>query len=309
MRNVDMNRTCQRRRVVALVVVGAACGLFGQLNGGLAGTREDRHALWSEIRPVALKNCTLRRFGSVNDGGYLMCENLIAGIESAYSYGIDTEDNWGCEVSQKVGVGIHQYDCFTPHRPICSAVKQGWLMRFLERRIGDGRIMRVVQKWLMAGRFVFHDECIGPKAETINSHSFDTLANQTAKNGDTGKRLLVKMDIEGAEWESLMATPDEVLEKIDQLPLELHGVDKSRFAEAIRKLKQTFYLVSVHFNNHACSNDLDPFPSSAFQVLFVNKRLGVLDPAGPVRQPGSPPDAPDNPEKADCQPKDFFATK
>src|ERR1700733_6771185 len=81
MRNVNMNRTCQRRRVVALVVVGAACGLFGQLNGGLAGTREDRHALWNEIRPVALKNCTLRRFGSVNDGGYLMCENLIAGIE------------------------------------------------------------------------------------------------------------------------------------------------------------------------------------------------------------------------------------
>jgi hypothetical protein len=68
-----------------------------------AGIRADRQALWNELRPVALKNCTLRRFGSVNDGGYLMCENLLSGTESAYSYGIDTEDNWGCEVSQKLG--------------------------------------------------------------------------------------------------------------------------------------------------------------------------------------------------------------
>src|SRR5262249_44140048 len=139
-------------------IVGQLNG--GLVNGGLAGTREDRQALWNEIRPVALKNCTLRRFGSMNDGGYLMCENLISGIESAYSYGIGAEDNWGCEVSQKLGVGIHQYDCFTQNRPICSDVNQGRLMRFLRSRIGDARIIRVIQKWLMAGRVVFHNECI-----------------------------------------------------------------------------------------------------------------------------------------------------
>jgi len=272
-----VNRACQPCHVLALVIVVASCGPSSEHR---TGTREDRQALWNEIRPVALKNCTLRRFGGVNDGGYLMCENLISGIESAYSYGIGNEDNWGCEVSQKVGVGIHQYDCFAPHRPTCPN-----------------------------GRLVFHNECIGPKAETIDSHPFDTLANQIAKNGDTGKRLLVKMDVEGAEWESLMAMPNEVLEKIDQLPMELHYVDKPRFAEVIRKLKQTFYLVSVHFNNYRCADDLDPFPSEAFQVLFVNKRLGVLDLAGPAHQPGSPPDAPDYPEKADCQPKEFFTTK
>jgi hypothetical protein len=239
------------------------------LNEALAGTRENRQVLWNEIRPVALKNCTLCRIGSANDGGYLMCENLITGIESAYSYGIATEDNWGCQVSLKVSVGIHQYDCFTPNRPICSDLRQGELIRFLERQIGDGRIIHVIQRWLMVGRIAFHNECIGSKAETIDSHPFDTLANQIAKNGDTGKRLLVKMDVEGAEWESLMATPDEVLEKIDQLPMELHGVDDPRFAEVIRKLKQAFYLVSVHFNNHACSDDLDPFPSSAFQCCSL----------------------------------------
>jgi hypothetical protein len=29
---------------------------------------------------------------------------------------------------------------------------------------------------------------------------FDTLQNQIAKNLDAGKRLIVKSDVEGAEW-------------------------------------------------------------------------------------------------------------
>jgi hypothetical protein len=231
-----------------------------------------RQALWDEIAPVALKNCKLRRYGSVNDGGYLMCENLLNGIQVGYSYGIDTEDNWGCEVSQRYGIAIHQYDCFTPFRPTCAG-----------------------------GQFAYHNECIGPRTEAIDGHPFDTLANQIAKNGDTGKRLLIKMDIEGAEWDSLLATPNELLEHIDQLPMELHGVQDRRFIDLVRKLKQTFYLVSVHFNNWACSPRVAPFPSIAYQVLFVNKRLGVLDPALPGRVPGSSPDAPDNPDEADCQ--------
>ncbi len=234
--------------------------------------RRVREALRDELKPVALSNCTLQRVGSVNDGGYLMCENLVQGVEALYSYGIEHEDNWGCELSRKFGVPVQQYDCFTPDRPTC-----------------DG------------GKYVFHAECIGNKAETQQGKPFDTLSAQIAKNGDKGKRLIVKMDVEGAEWDSLLATPDDVLERIDQLPMELHGVNEPKFLDLVKKLKKTFYLVSVHFNNFGCSPSAAPLPSSAYQVLFVNKRLGVVDPSAPGRQPGSPPDAPDNPNAPDCQ--------
>jgi len=234
--------------------------------------RQIRQALLDELRPVTLKNCTLKRFGSANDGGYLMCENLIAGFESAYSYGIDIEDNWGCEVSREFAVRVHQYDCFTPHRPRCDGAPP-----------------------------VFHNECIGAETESVDSRPFDTLTNQIAKNGDGGKRLIVKMDVEGAEWDSLLATPDAVLSRIDQMPMELHGVNEPRFLELVRKLKRTFYLVSLHFNNHACAADADPLPAWAYQVLFVNKRLGVPEPSLPARVPGSAPDAPDDPAAPDCQ--------
>jgi hypothetical protein len=133
-------------------------------------------------------------------------------------------------------------------------------------------------------------------------HVFDSLQNQIARNGDTGKRLLVKIDIEGAEWEALLATPDGVLDRIDQIPMELHvqsGVT-ARHIQAIKKLKKEFYVVNLHFNNHACVSTMKPLPSWAFQILLVNKRLGVLDPSAPVPASMSPLNAPDNPHLPDC---------
>lgn len=232
---------------------------------------EVRTALLGELRTVTLKNCTLKRYGSANDGGYLMCENLTDGVQSAYSYGIASEDNWGCDVSRQFGVPIHQYDCFTSNRPTC-----------------DG------------GNFIFHDECVGPKAEMIDGHAFDSIPSQISRNGDSRKRLLVKIDIEGAEWDSLMATPDAVLDRIAQIPMELHGTDEAKFVDVVRRLKRQFYLVNLHFNNNACTRDAAPLPAWAFQVLWVNKRVGVPDPDGPSPAPISPLNAPDRPGE-DCQ--------
>lgn len=231
-----------------------------------------RTRLLEELRTVSLKNCTLKRYGGTNDGGYLMCANLLSGVQSAYSYGIGAEDAWGCQVSRELDVPVHQYDCFTEHRPAC-----------------DG------------GTFVFHDECVGPEAGPIDGQPFDTFVSQIAGNGDTGKPLLVKIDIEGAEWDSLMATPDEVLDTFVQLPMELHGVNEARFLEIVRRLKRTFHLVNLHFNNWACDESSSPLPGPVFQVLWVNKTVGVLDSEGPSPAPLSPLNAPDAASMPDCQ--------
>ena len=237
-----------------------------------ARARAVRMALYDELKPVALKNCQLKRYGGANDGGYLMCENLIQGVQTAYSYGIDTEDNWGCQVSHQLNVPVHQYDCFTEERPACAK-----------------------------GLFVFHDECVGAATEIVDGRQFDTVANQIARNQDIGRRLLLKRDVEGAEWDALLATPDSVLDAIEQMPMELHGVDERRFLELVRRLKTRFHLVNLNFNNHGCNPEIAPMPSRAYQVLWVNKRVGVLDPEAPVPAPPSPLNAPDNPSLPDCQ--------
>lgn len=238
-------------------------------------TREEqaRHFLFAEVQPVKLANCELERFGEKNDGGYLLCGNLLTSVKSAYSYGIAGYDGWGCAVSTRLKVPTHQYDCFDSTRPACPG--------------GDTQ---------------FHSECIGPDATTDkDGRPFDTLEHQIATNGDAGKQLVIKIDVEGAEWNSLMQTPDAVLERIDQIAIELHDFDRdvNRFIAVVTRLKEFFHVAHLHFNNYSCIRGLEPFPAQAYEVLFVSKRLAKVDGPGATRP--NPLDAPNNPALPDCQ--------
>jgi hypothetical protein len=270
-----MNRSMAA--LLAMIAAGAALiyavsAFWGPAAREETARQDIRQALFDELTTVTLKNCTLERYGSANDGGYLMCANLMDGAQAAYSYGIDKEDNWGCQVSKQLAVPVHQYDCFTPHRPTCEG-----------------------------GQFIFHDECVGARSEAVDGQPFDTITSQISRNGDAGKNLLLKIDVEGAEWDSLMATPDAVLDQIRQMPMEFHGVDQPKFVEVVRHLKRKFYLVNLHFNNFGCQSDVRPFPAFAFQVLWVNKRIGEIDEKAPSPAAMSPLNAPDQPGHPDCQ--------
>jgi hypothetical protein len=281
--NLRMRRRVTQAAALLLMVALVACGgsarTAGVADRGIRQGLDDhqnelnvRRALFDALKPVTLKNCVMKRFGSANDGGYVMCANLLQDVKAAYSYGIGGNDDWGCEVSKTFKVPVHQYDCFEPPNLSCPG-----------------------------GQFIPHNECVGPIATTEDRRVFDTVQNQIRRNGDRGRRLLVKMDIEGAEWKSILATPDDVLARFDQLPMELHGTSDPLFLDAVGKLKRNFYLVHLHFNNYACQPDLAPFPAGAFQVLFVNKRVGILGTPQSGDGTGREFDAPDSPQLPDCQ--------
>ena len=234
--------------------------------------RHYRQRLFAELQPAQLANCSLARFGSANDGGYLMCDNLLSSVGSAYSYGIEGRDEWGCAVSEKLHVPVHQYDCFVTTRPQCAGAA-----------------------------FAFHEECIGETRTDPQNRAFDTLANQVAKNDDEGKHLVVKVDVEGAEWGALGAVPGAVLDKVDQLVVEFHGTDQARYVDVLKKLKATFVVANVHFNNVTCHEGVRPFPAWAFEVLFVNGRLAKLAAPGWKRIVPAAAESPNDPTVPDCQ--------
>jgi hypothetical protein len=236
--------------------------------------RAIRERIYAELQPVRLTGCTLRRIGEAHDGGYLMCANLLE-AESGYSYGISNYDGWGCRVATDLGVPVHQYDCFDQRKPQCNG-----------------------------GRTQFHAECIAAASGVDNEgRRFDSLASQIARNGDASRRLVMKMDVEGAEWKSLLATPDEVLARIDQLAIEMHAnaADAPTQQRVIAKLKKHFHVAHLHFNNFGCMPTYRPMPSYAWEVLFVNKRLASPSTnTDPITRP-DPLDAPNNPAVPDCQ--------
>ena len=230
-----------------------------------------RQALFTEIQPVNVSNCELQRFGEAHDGGYLLCGNLLGAVKAGYSYGISGYDGWGCDVSRRLHIPVHQYDCFDLRQPSCPD-----------------------------GQTVFHGECVGTTRAVEDGRPFDTLAGQVVTNGDEARPLVMKMDVEGAEWDSFLLAPDSVFEHIDQLEVEFHHVDDDKFIAAMQRLKEFFDIAHVHYNNFSCDPDLKPFPSWAFEALLVSKRIAKTDgsaaPAGPTAL-----DAPNNPDAADCQ--------
>jgi len=236
--------------------------------------RQSRQALFAELQPVKLTNCELARYGEDHDGGYLACRNLLSNVRAGYSYGISGYDGWGCEISTELKVPVHQYDCFNTTVPVCAT-----------------------------GKTVFHPECVaGAQFVDADGRLFDSVEAQLAKNGDAGKHVIVKMDVEGAEWDSMLKTPDAVLERIDQMIFEFHGVQKdiARSLEVVLKLKKHFHVAHFHINNYSCERGNEPFGGWAYEVTFVNKRLATVDPAGRVALP-SPLDTPNNPNAPDCQ--------
>src|SRR3989440_7698891 len=158
MQHAFIKRPFIRVTFVIIALAAAAAVVITGLARRAAG-RKLREAILAELQPVALKNCTFARFGSANDGGYLMCENLIEPIDAAYSYGVGPNDDWGCDVSRRYHVPVYQYDCFDPARPTCNG-----------------------------GIFVFHNECVGNHTGSRASRFFDTLENQIRKNRQTAQR-------------------------------------------------------------------------------------------------------------------------
>ncbi len=231
-----------------------------------------RRALFAELQPVALANCELRRFGEPNDGGYLMCANLLGSVRAGYSYGINGYDQWGCDVSRTLRIPVHQYDCFNVEKPSCPD-----------------------------GTTIFHAECVGAAASKDDGgRVFETIAGQLEANGNSTDRLVVKMDVEGAEWDALLTAPAGVLQRIDQLAIEFHGANQRKYVSVVRRLKRYFHVAQVHFNNYACQGGLEPFPSWAYEVLFVNRRVGEA--AGLPAPPSPHPlDAANTRERPDCQ--------
>ena len=182
---------------------------------------------------MKLTNCTFERIGDAHDGGYVMCGNLLSRGKSAYSYGVANTDDWGCQCRAGSTSRFTSTDCFDTRPPACPGGTAG-----VSRRSASDR-----------------------RSSPRRAGCLTRVEAQIAKNGDRGKRLIMKMDVEGAEWTSLLATPDAVLSQIDQLSIEFHRVNDPKTLELIRKLKETFYVANIHFNNAACDTRVAPFPA------------------------------------------------
>ena len=153
-------------------------------------TAADRHllAIASRLAPTATPLHGQRRIGGAADGGYVMADALTGAC--ALSIGIGWDDSWD-EAALQAGVThVWQFDHTVERAP---RPLPGTTFTRLGVSARDER----------------------PGAPLIDLDTMWTIAGRPAE-------LVVKMDVEGAEWRSLAAASDEFYSATTQWVMEWH---------------------------------------------------------------------------------------
>ena len=157
-------------------------------------------------------------------------------------------------------VGIHSkkvsYILDADIRAFFDEISQEWLIRFLEHRIGDRRIIRLIQRWFKAGvledgrvtvgdRGTGQGSVISPLLANIYLHySLDLWAERFRRRQATGDMIIVRYAddfIVGFQHESdARCFLNEMRERLGKFALSLHPektrlIDFGRFAAERRK--------------------------------------------------------------------------
>ena len=117
-------------------------------------------------------------------------------------------------------------------------VSQEWLIRFVEHRIGDRRIIRLIQKWLKAGVLEAGAVSVSDKGTGQGSVISPLLANIY---------LHYALDLWAVRWRRREATGDMVIVRYadDFIVGFQHEIDARRFLDEMRERLRKFAL-SLH---------------------------------------------------------------
>jgi hypothetical protein len=181
--------------------------------------------LLSLLRPLDVVGPSLVRKGRNGDGGYVMLDAGIEGV--AYSLGVNDEVSWDVDMV-KAGCQVYQYDHTVSSAPVTHPS--------------------------------IHFFKTGIAAENSPDGVFKSLEYLLETNGHRGRRdLILKMDIEGSEWEVIEGLQTSTLDQFSQILAEWHFPEFSNIADpeelervlsVFEKLNQTHQVIHVHANNY-----------------------------------------------------------
>lgn len=210
------------------------------------------------------------RIGGPHDGGYVMLDGFDH-IRAAYSLGVGGEVSWDLAIADR-GIPVYQYDHTVPGLP-----SQHALFNFCKSGIA-----------------------------AVDEGEFVSIPSILHKNGHSGCRdLLLKIDIECAEWDVFDALSSEDIACFEQIIIELHGF--LRFAEpdwcakaqrVLGKIFRTHVCYHIHANNWADFRVIEGIPvPDALEAGFVRRDTHGIRPSSALYP--TPLDMPCHPDRPD----------
>ena len=185
------------------------------------------------LRPWTAPDLELIRLGGDHDGGYVMAADLS--VDRAISVGVGRDISWDVEMAAK-GVRVDAFDHTVRSLPHT------------------------------APGVTFHKVGVGsaPGCRPLRSLVAETVGRSES---------ILKVDIEGNEWEALAG---EDLEQFTQILIELHDLERvavdPRIRQTLRQLHVSHLPVHVHANNYSSVFQLDSlWFCSTVEVTFVRR--------------------------------------
>jgi hypothetical protein len=181
---------------------------------------------------VPYKYPNLKRYGGKIDGGYILSESLLNDSNIIYSYGVGPEDIYISFDKEMAALGkkVYLYD---------ASIEELW----------DKNV-----------NFIFKSEYVN--SANIHSHIVEN-------KHDNEFNMVLKMDIEGNEFETLINADEKIFQHFNQLTVEVHDVLNSHNEEnflinaentelrwqnkinLLNKLNKFYTLVHIHGNNYS----------------------------------------------------------
>lgn len=179
--------------------------------------------LINKLHPIKTKH-EMIRLGGNKDGGYLLPDDLN-GIDACFSPGVDVVASFEIDLKNKAGINSHQLD-YSVDGPPNNFEPISFTKKYLGTYCDDKFI--TLDKWV-------------------------ELVSENTPYRD----LILQIDIEGAEYSSLLAASDEILKKFRIILIEIHLVEswgQPDFFNFIvqpffQKLLRNFKVVHNHPNN------------------------------------------------------------
>ena len=208
---------------------------------------EDTRRILRRLRPHEIRGVEKVRLGRPFDGGYV-CVDDFEGIDTAFSFGIDSDISWDEDVAAR-GVKVYQFD-----HTVTDPAPDEPRMVFEPKRIARES---------------------GPQTQSLS----DLI--RAHDKGRNRPNLILKTDIEGAEWDVIDATSEDDLARLAWITGEFHyfqGLAEASCRDlidrALARLTNRFALVHVHSNvwggYSSLANTIVP---NVIEATFANRAV------------------------------------
>ena len=203
-------------------------------------------SIYQLIRPKDVKNKKKVRIGNKGDGGYVLL-NDFKNIKIAYSFGICDEISFEKELSEKnIEVFMHDHTIqnISEYNP-----KLHWKKIGLTGKKGINENLKTLKELLKE-----------------NGHILE-------------KDMILKMDIEGSEWDSFLYMSFNILRQFKYIVVEFHFFDnyKSIYSKVFKKLNKTHQIFHLHCNNCGQIINFDEYNiCNLLEISFVIREENIF---------------------------------